>query len=135
MTSNWDGYTSFTIYGQPVSKKNQMQMARSKSGRLFPVPSAAYRKWLTLAKQQISGLDILHIDEPIHLRIVAFRHTKRNIDLSNIYAAVEDMLQKLGVIKDDGQVQSHDGSRKILGVPEGDAKVKIEITRFEGDGC
>lgn len=135
MTSNWDGYTSFTIYGQPVSKKNAMQMARTKTGRFFPVPSAAYRKWLTLAKQQISGHIFLRIDEPIHLKIIAYRHTKRNIDLSNIYAAVEDMLQKLGVIKDDGQVQSHDGSRKILGVAEGDAKVVITITRFEGEGC
>lgn len=136
MRNKWDGLTTLTIYGQPVSKKNQMQMARTKSGRFFPVPSAAYRKWLTLAKQQISGPDRLNIDEPIHLRIIAFRHTKRNIDLSNIYAAVEDMLQKLGVIKDDGQVQSHDGSRKILGVSEAEAKVVIRITRFDwADGC
>jgi len=126
---------SLTIYGQPVSKKNSMQMARTKTGRFFPVPSAPYRRWMTLAKRQIQG-DIaacysqLPITAPVHLKILAYRHTKRKIDLSNIYAAVEDMLQKYGVLKDDAQVESHDGSRKFYGVAKEVARVEIEIKEF-----
>ena len=119
-----------TIYGQPVSKKNSMQMARVR-GRLFPVPSKSYRRWMTLAKQQvaeqIAGIDGLPIGLPVRLTILAYRHTKRKIDLSNIYAAVEDMLQKYGVLKDDAQVESHDGSRKFYGVAKEVARVEIEI--------
>jgi Holliday junction resolvase RusA-like endonuclease len=123
------------IRGQPVSKKNQMQMARTKTGRFFPVPSPAYRKWLASAKKQISPQTAdykgLPIDYPVHLQILAYRYTKRNIDLSNIYAAVEDMLQATGVLKNDSQVQSHDGSRKYLGVPEEDARVVVVIRKYE----
>jgi Holliday junction resolvase RusA-like endonuclease len=120
-----------TIWGQPVSKKNSMQLARTKTGRFFPVPSASYRRWMTLAKKQVAsqlaGVAGLPIESPVHLEVLAYRHTKRKIDLSNIYAAVEDMLQKYGVLKDDDLVQSHDGSRKILGVLEDDARVEIVI--------
>jgi Holliday junction resolvase RusA-like endonuclease len=122
-----------TILGQPVSKKNSMQMARIK-GRFFPVPSASYRRWMTLAKQQVpgqaAGIPGLPYERPVHLKITAYRHTKRKIDLSNIYAAVEDMLQKYKILKDDALVESHDGSRKILGVPENEARVEIELNEL-----
>jgi Holliday junction resolvase RusA-like endonuclease len=121
---------TLTIHGQPVSKKNSMQLARIR-GRYFPVPSKSYRRWTALSKPQIAaqvrGVSGLPIDYPVRLRVLAYRHTKRKIDLSNIYAAVEDMLQKYGVLKDDALVESHDGSRKFLGVPEDEARVEIEI--------
>lgn len=124
------------IRGQPVSKKNNPQMARTKTGRFFPVPSPAYRKWLTSARKQVASqtADIkgLPIEYPVHLQILAYRNTKRSIDLSNIYAAVEDMLQATGVIKNDSQVQSHDLSRKYLGVPEENARVVIVIRKYVG---
>ncbi len=123
-----------TIHGQPVSKKNSMQLARIR-GRFFPVPSRSYRRWIALARPQVMaqkrGVPGLPIDYPVRLKIMAYRHTKRKIDLSNIYAAVEDMLQKYGVLKDDALVESHDGSRKVLGVPEDEARVEIEITELK----
>jgi Holliday junction resolvase RusA-like endonuclease len=90
---------------------------------------------MTLAKRQVKAqlpayLARLPITDPVHLKILAYRHTKRKIDLSNIYAAVEDMLQKHGVLKDDAQVESHDGSRKFYGVPAEMARVEIEITEL-----
>ncbi|MHB8053640.1 MAG: RusA family crossover junction endodeoxyribonuclease [Candidatus Aminicenantales bacterium] len=122
-----------TIHGQPVSKKNSMQIAHI-GKRVFPVPSKSYRRWIALAKPQVMaqkrGVPGLPIDYPVRLKILAYRHTKRKIDLSNIYAAVEDMLQKYGVLQDDALVESHDGSRKMLGVPEDEARVEIEIERL-----
>lgn len=125
---------NLTIYGQPVSKKNSMQMARV-NGRFFPVPSKSYRRWMTLAKRQVqvqvpAYLFRLPITDPVHLKVLAYRHTKRKIDLSNIYAAVEDMLQKYGILKDDALVESHDGSRKFYGVPAEMARVEITIEEF-----
>jgi Holliday junction resolvase RusA-like endonuclease len=118
------------IYGQPASKKNSMQLARIK-GRFFPVPSASYRRWMTLAKNQVrvqvAGIEGLPIEAPVAVKVLAYRHTRRKIDLPNILSAVDDMLEAYGVLADDVQVESHDGSRKILGVPEDEARVEIEI--------
>lgn len=126
----------FTVHGQPVSKKNSMQLAKIR-GRVFPVPSASYRKWMKLAKgpaKDMAGMLEEPISAPVHLKVMAYCWSRRKIDLSNIYAAVEDMLQKYGIIEDDDQVQSHDGSRKILGVPKDEARVRIQIFRFEEEG-
>jgi Holliday junction resolvase RusA-like endonuclease len=118
------------ILGQPTSKKNSMQLVRVR-GRGLPLPSKKYREWMRASKTQVfavtAGISGLPITSPVHLKILAYRHTYRKIDLSNIYAAVEDMLQEYGVLADDALVESHDGSRKFLGVPEDEARVEIEL--------
>ena len=118
------------IRGQPTSKKNSMQLVRIR-GRYRLLPSKEYREWMKAAKKQVfvatAGISGLPITNPVHLKALAYRHTKRKIDLSNIYAAVEDMLQEYGVLADDALVESHDGSRKILGVPKDEARVEIEL--------
>ncbi len=122
-----------TVYGQPTSKKNSMRFIRTRGcrGRVALLPSREFCRWVTIAREQVmaqlAGVKGLPITYPVHLKVLAFRHTRRKIDLSNIYAAVEDMLQKYGVLKDDELVQSHDGSRKFLGVPEDEARVEIEL--------
>lgn len=118
------------IMGQPASKKNSMQLVIV-NDRFIPVPSKSYRTWMKIARPQVRAqvrdLDGLPMDRPVHLKVLAYRHTKRKIDLSNIYAAVEDMLQAFRILKDDSLVEHHDGSRKILGVPADEARVEITL--------
>ena len=40
------------------------------------------------------------------------QRSKKIPDLSNLYLLPEDCLQKVGIIEDDTQVESHDGSRR-----------------------
>lgn len=42
---------------------------------------------------------------------------ERVVDLSNLIQGPEDALIKAGVIKDDKQIESYDGSRRVYGSP------------------
>lgn len=46
------------------------------------------------------------------------KQCEKVIDLSNLIQGVEDCLQSAGVIKDDKQIESYDGSRRIYGSKE-----------------
>lgn len=54
-------------------------------------------------------------------------------DLSNLYQGPEDCLQKAGIIVDDKQIESHDGSRRVLG--SADNKLEILIMRYDHESC
>jgi Holliday junction resolvase RusA-like endonuclease len=63
---------------------------------------------------------------PVNLKAqFYFGNRKNEPDLSNLYQGIEDVLQKAGVIQNDKQIVSHDGSRKIFGES---ARVEIELT-------
>lgn len=51
--------------------------------------------------------------------------SKKLPDQSNLYQGPEDALQAAGIIKDDGQIMSHDGSRRL----PGDSNI-LEITIY-----
>jgi hypothetical protein len=57
------------------------------------------------------------ITSPVNLKITSFGPWKRASetipDASNLYQAPEDILEAAGVIEDDRQVESHDGSRRV----------------------
>lgn len=56
------------------------------------------------------------------------RRSKKIPDLSNIYQLPEDCLKLAGIIVDDSQIQSHDGSR----IKSGDLnRLEIVITKME----
>ncbi len=120
----------FTIWGQPTSKKNSSQLT-GKSGRGRIIPSKEYLRWLREADRQMriamAGCVGLPIKEPVALKVLAYRHTHRKIDLPNIIAAVADMLETFGVLEDDEQVFSLDGSRRVYGVAKELARVEITI--------
>jgi Holliday junction resolvase RusA-like endonuclease len=116
--------------GQPVTKKNSMVLIRS-GRRTVPIPSKIYRDWLKRAEPQVrkqtKGIHDLPIRRPVRLKALAYRWTNRSIDLSNVIEAVQDMLQSVGVLENDSQVRSLDGSRVFFGVPIGEARVEITL--------
>lgn len=56
------------------------------------------------------------------------RRSKTLGDLSNLYQLPEDCLQLAGIIADDAQIQSHDGSRIL---PGSENELLIEITSYD----
>ncbi len=124
----------FTIWGQPTSKKNSSQIT-GRSGRGRIIPSKEYLRWLKEADRQMriamAGSVGFPITGAVALKVVAYRHTCRKIDLPNIIAAVADMLETFGVLADDSQIQSLDGSRKVYSAPREAARVEITIEELE----
>jgi len=67
---------------------------------------------------------------PVHMVVSTYLQNERHRpDLSNTYQGPEDLLQACGVIKNDQQVKSHDGSR-IYVVKDEPERVEIKIYRF-----
>ena len=120
------------ILGQAPSKKNTHRSMYSKSKRRFIIaPSAAYLEWENLAilqlMHQMNHQGIETITKPVHVKFLIYRAGKARVDLSNLIQSCEDALERAGIIENDFQIESLDGSRRIIGVKPGDAKAEIYV--------
>ena len=103
---------SFVIDVIPRTKKNSNRIVKIGNKRKV-ISSKQYEEF---EKECIYKLDNklkqLCIDKPINIRAVFYMDTKRRVDITNLLNALDDMLVKAGVIKDDNRniVASHDGS-------------------------
>lgn len=125
----------FTIWGQPTSKKNSTQITGA-AGRGRLLPSKEYLRWLKDADPQVrvfmAGYEGFPITNLVSVKVLAYRATYRKIDLPNIISAVADMLETFGILEDDAQIHSLDGSRVYFGVPPKHARVSITIEELNG---
>ena len=121
--------TYILLPGPPATKKNSQQLFRSKStGRVFPVPSKAYKAY------EASALPLcprLHIATPVNVRCVYYMPTHRSVDLSNLISATDDILVRAGTIADDNRdiVAAHDGSRVLYDKEH--PRTEITVTPLE----
>jgi Holliday junction resolvase RusA-like endonuclease len=103
-----------TILGPCATKKNSGRIARTKNGIPFLLPSKPYVKWLAVAAPQarVQWFTIVggSLASPCGIAATFYR-ARRVGDLDNFLAALGDCLQKAGVIKNDRQIMSWDGSR------------------------
>lgn len=123
----------FTIYGNPITKKNHGRIVQKKlpSGKSLPLvlPSEAYVKYEKEAKQYIPKTNT--INYPIILKCNYFMETKRKCDLVNLLQATSDVLVKYKVLKDDNYtiITSYDGSS--VDYDKDNPRVEIEIIKKE----
>ena len=70
------------------------------------------------------------IDYPINLKCTFYMKTRRKVDLSNLLAAISDILSKYNVILDDNRniIASYDGSRVYY--DKDNPRTIIEITKI-----
>lgn len=121
---------TFTILGAPVTKKNSGRIMRSRKGRPFVMPSAAFKRWeqTTILQLQSQRRSSPTLTVPVELTALIYR--KRNVgDLDNYLSAVGDVLQKAQVISNDKLIASFGQSRLLK-----DAKcprVEIELRPLE----
>lgn len=130
---------AFTIYGQPRSKKNSQKIIyRYTAGGMKKIPcivqSDAYQKYAKDVTAQLKekGISGIGISEPVNVRCRFFRDDRRRCDLTNLLAAIDDILVEAGVIQDDNYsiIMGHDGSRVFY--DKENPRTEIMITR-EGE--
>lgn len=116
---------TFTIPGNPVTKKNHQRILKTRDGRSFVAPSSQYEAYAETAGWFIPKEGI---SAPVNVKCLYFMETMRRVDLVNLLEATCDILVKYGCLKDDDSkiVASHDGSRVLL--DRKNPRVEITIT-------
>lgn len=126
---------TYTIAGNPITKKNSMRMlVNRKTGRPFPAPSAAYKAYKAQAMQQLGvNRPYAPIATPVQVTCRYYMQTRRRVDLTNLLEATDDILVKAGVLQDDncGVIASHDGSRVLYDKQH--PRVEVEIMEVKAD--
>ena len=114
---------SADVYARPVVLKNSKKICRGKGGRTFVKSNDRVTAWMdaAVAIYRAAHAGKEPIKEKVQLKCtfwLAVQEDSGNLpDQSNLYQAPEDSLQRAGVIEDDRQVESHDGSRRIRMCP------------------
>ena len=117
----------FVIEGPPVVLKNRKQIV-SIGGKPRLISSSKARRWIDDAVMQLrtQWAGRSPIAAMVNARITSYLPTRRKTDASNLYQAPEDALQAAGVLLDDWQIESHDGSRRSYDKER--PRVEIELT-------
>lgn len=117
----------FTIPLAPVSKKNHQQIFINKrTNKPFVTPSKQYKEYEQKALWFIPKGRC--IDYPVNIKCLFYMPTKRLCDLTNMLEAVDDVMVKAGLLKDDNYkiIASHDGSRVLYDKTNPRTEVYIE---------
>lgn len=125
----------FTIYGDPRTKKNHMQIIGS--GKKCPVCGKPQKQWISQGKAYhdykmifLNQAPVLKspLSEPLNVQCKFFLKTNRRVDLLNLLATTDDLLVESGIILDDNKniVVSHDGSRVYVDKENPRCEITIE---------
>lgn len=70
------------------------------------------------------------ISEPVNVKCTFYRPDRKRVDLTNLLEAIDDILVKYKIIKDDTFtiLAGHDGSRVLI--DKDNPRTEIEITRI-----
>ena len=109
---------TLTIFGHPVVLKNSKQIVVVHGRRIIksnPRVEAYQHKAVAMLCQQWSERPPITV--PVNAAIVSMGAWKRGNDnlpdASNLYQMPEDLLESAGVLENDRQIDSHDGSRRV----------------------
>lgn len=128
----------FRILGRPVTKKNSQRPVMVR-GKLRILPSKAHQRWFrpALAQARIQAATVrghgikLPLTAPVNVSATFYRKANTG-DANNYYAALADLLQAAGIVKDDKLVVSWDGSRLDKDAREPRIDVVIETAKGNG---
>jgi len=98
----------------PITKKNSQRIATNRlTGKMFIVPSEAFKQYERDAGYFVNRYSRLKINEPVNVQCLFYMKTRRLCDLTNLLEAIDDILVDAGVLVDDNYsiVAAHDGSR------------------------
>lgn len=110
---------SFVIPGAPRTKKTSNRLVTNRqTGRRFILPSAAFEAWnkntqlyLMRLRMIAKGRDWIakHASDPVQIRAIFYRDANRG-DFTGYAQALADALEESGLIVNDKQIVSWDGS-------------------------
>lgn len=101
---------SLTIRGRVIAKKNSRKIF-VRHGKLFNIPSEAYRKFTQRAK-----LDIpinTKVNPPYEIHYLFEMKGKLDSDIDNMIASINDVLQDHGVIEDDKKILNIKATKEL----------------------
>lgn len=87
----------FTIFGRIPSKKNS-RMCFARGGKIFNIPSKAYRQWEIDASLHLPDT---FIDKIKKITITIYAPDKRKADLTNKAESIMDLMVSKKLIEDD----------------------------------
>ena len=121
--------TKITLPIEAMTKKNHSQIVKV-NGHPILIPSKQYIEFEKSCKPYLLHYK-MEIDEPINLKVVFYRKTRRKVDLPNLLNSICDILVKYKVIADDNCliVASFDGS--CVKYDKDNPRIEIEITKGE----
>ena len=108
------GEIRFTVPLPPVTKKNSQRLVPLGNGGHKILPSKAYQEY-----EKNAGYFLPHkgamMDSPCEVIYLFYMQTNRIVDLTNLEQAMDDVLVKYRVLRDDNSriIVSHDGSRVL----------------------
>lgn len=120
---------SFTIPGAPRTKKNHGRVVK-RGNRKFHVPSEAFETWNSEAQFHLMRVRTSrggrawianHGADNVNCHATFFRDANRG-DAVGYYQALADALQESGILQNDAQIVSWDGSRLMKS-----AEPRIEV--------
>ena len=114
----------------PRSKKNNQKIIKNKkNNKLMIIPSEEYKQYEADCAYFLKRYELC-IDYAINLKCTFYLPDNRKRDLTNYLEAVQDILVKYKIIKDDCWkiVYSVDGSR--IKIDKENPRVEIEITKI-----
>lgn len=131
----------YTIKLNPVTKKNSQQMGFigpkcphcGKGARLIPFQSKQYKQYEHDCALFLRPAPVEPIACPVNVKCTFYMQTRRLVDQTNLQEAVDDILVKYKVLKDDNRdiVASHDGSRVMY--DKVNPRTEIVITELPED--
>lgn len=95
------------------------------------IPSKLYKKFEDECLATIQKKYRKNIDYPVNIKAIFYMQSRRRVDLTNLLEALDDMLIKAEVIKDDCRdiVAGHDFSRVFY--DKENPHIDVEITKVE----
>lgn len=116
---------AYTIQGIPRTKKNSQRIIVI-GGKRAVLQSRQYLSWEAPAVFQLQAQRHgFTWNIPVNMRAIVYRDRAVG-DLLNYLAAISDVLEKAGVVKNDRQIVSLDGSRML--VDRQRPRVEIELS-------
>lgn len=123
--------TRIVLTGRPITKKNHQTIARNRrTGRPYVLQSERYRQYEEDCLKQLMACRA-RFAGPVRMKCLYWMPNRRGSpDLLGLLQATADILEEAGVIDNDRNVVSFDGSR-IMGVDKQNPRVEIEVEGVE----
>lgn len=125
--------TEITIPGRPITKKNSQQITYNRhTGKRGLIQSQQYRDYETECLWILKSYRGPRFkDSKLHVRCQYYMPNRRSWpDLMGLYQATADIIEKAGIIDNDRNIVSMDGSR-IMGIDKENPRVEIFIEEME----
>lgn len=126
------GVVELVIPGRPITKKNHQRIITNRrTGRPQVIQSKDYEAYEQACLWALKKYRV-HFSGPVKLTARYWMPDRRSWpDLVGLLQATCDILEKAGIIEDDRNVVSVDGS-EIAGIDRENPRVEIKIWQVEG---